>query len=191
MPEILFDPQKLKRSLPRRTGCLKLLLILIVLAVACYGGMWVFARYGGEWAMSDQIPIPRESQLLLTDYEVGWVTIKTSFYTHSWPAEALKEWFEQEGIPLLAIYPQLEDQDPKNDFFFMSGTRLTSNQRLHRNSVSFTSNWTRDERSQGTHMCGGLTLFKTEEAFHRSYPDVALPNGMTAFVVRICSPNLE
>jgi hypothetical protein len=191
MDQTLTDAQKRKRPPSRQPGCLKLLLIPLLLGVACYGGMWVFARYGGEWAMSDQILIPPESQLLLTKYEDGWVTMKTRLYTHLWSPKVLKEWFGQHGTPVLPIYAQREEEDPDNDYYFRSGIRLTSNQMLFSNSVSLTSDWKRDERSQGTHMCGGLVLYKTEEAFHRDYPDWPLPSGVTAFQVRICWPNVK
>jgi len=103
------DPQKRKRALPRRRGVLKLLLIpfvLMVLAVACYGGMWVLTRHGAQLAMRDQFPIPAGGQLLKSEYRSQealifsqWaVSSEQVVYSHPWSADTLVEWFEEQGF---------------------------------------------------------------------------------------------
>src|SRR5215213_1230422 len=96
MSHEFIEAEKSKRSRPRRVGCLKLLLIPMLLVAACYGGMWVFARYGGEWVTSDQVPLPPGKQLVnvsLPDERYGNDVLKYSIYLHSWTPEELRTWF--------------------------------------------------------------------------------------------------
>jgi hypothetical protein len=175
--------QKRKRSLPLRTGCLKLLLIPILLAVACYGGMWLFARYGGEWAMSDQFFIPDNTQVLKVSYGYGGVgnlSCKTSIYSHSFLPTELRDWFTQQGELIVS-------REYAN---FIDGTswrqpRQTWKSVLHQLSLSLSTSSDTDRN-----LYTDMGIYRSREEFVQAYPYVVLPDGMSAFEVTICWPNL-
>jgi|GEM_PF-1374585 len=193
------ESQKRKRLQPRRIGCLRLLLIPVFLIAACYGGMWVFARYGGEWVMSDQIPIPPESQLIHVDYREGPYKAKTSIYFHTWTPDMLRDWFIQEGISLTPILyidydPYSKASSGQEKYFeyddhystMEAGRHYTLRQQLHIIAL-LTTNWFEEM----TYCYCGLSVYKTKEAFLKYYPDLVLPERMSAFSVSFSWPYIK
>jgi hypothetical protein len=200
------DPQKAKRSPSRQWGCLKLLLIPILLAVACYSGMWLFARYGGEWVTSDQIPIPPGSELVgvsLPDELYGNDVLKRRIYLHSWTREELRTWFEQNNVfflPKCVDVPHQtkgvrcyeHDRGPYSygeTEFSMSNPRLA----LYWLSIAYTvpsgneQNW----KSIPTRYFS-VSIYDHQEDFDSTFPypsryidisvpDIEIPEGKTAF----------
>jgi hypothetical protein len=117
MTQSLTDAQKRKRVPSRQWGCLKLLLISILLSLACYGGMWVFARYGGEWATDSRVLLPPESHLMSVSYRED--DFKSSLYFYTGTVETLKTWdffsdsrspaYDLYSVVLRYIYPNITD----------------------------------------------------------------------------------
>lgn len=194
MPQMSLETEKSKRSTSRQWGCLKLLLISILLAVACYGGMWVFAHDGGEWAMSDQIPVPPDSQQIEVLYMNAEFVMKTVFYTHEGSAETLRDWFIEQGITLSStgVYRDYEASSNENAYFVLGYEVDTSGRKMHRDAIRRTHPellWIGDIQAG----CGGWTAFKSVDAARDVFPQVTLevPAGKTVFAIHTCWPNVD
>lgn len=198
MPQISVETEKPKRAPSRQTGCLKLLLIPLLLAVACYGGMWVFARYGGKFAMS-YLPVPPVSQFVKAIYEEKREYIfVTTLYFHASSPEQLREWYTQHRVWMTpgkhwcygcprASYLDYEDYystDPLIGRFRDYKSAMTF---LYSLSVTFASSW----RGRGGEWCDHVYIYKNREAFAKHYPAISLPDGMSAFEVATCWPNIK
>ena len=194
MPEMSGEIQKTKHALPRQWGCFKLLLIPMFLFAACYGGMWVFARYGGEWAMSQQVPIPPESQQVKvserSDYSYFY---STKLYFHTWTPDKIREAFLQGGLKISPI-----PINPEEGVFFeyddyygnrwenRDWNKLTP-EFLHYLTTFLTLYW----REDAPPFCPEIRVYKSREAFLKYYPDMMLPDGMSAFEVTMCWRDIQ
>lgn len=190
------EPQKRKNPIPRQTGCWKLLLIPILMAVACYGGMWGFARYGGKLAMS-YLPVPPGSRLTKTIYEERDYIFETALYFHPLSPEQVREWYTQHRIwmspgkswdysnyPTYLDYEDYYSTDPLLGRYRDGKSAMTF---LYSLSVTFASSW----RGHGGGWCDHVYIYKNKEAFAKHYPDITLPDGMSAFEVATCWRNVK
>jgi hypothetical protein len=190
MPQIAVDTQKLKRSQRRAWGCLALFLMPFVLCAACYGGMWAFARYGGEWV--DQVAIPPESQSLIASEQEGYYVHKTTLYVHVWTPEELREWFVQHDVGLTPIWMSGDENnkhflDPEDYYINIWTARNWSHLTLlHYFSAVLTSSWSDDANP----MCREVKVYKSKAAALKDYPKADLPDGISAFQVKYCWPNV-
>jgi hypothetical protein len=201
MSHVPSDSQKQKRSQTRPWGCLRVLLIPIFLAAACYSGMWVLARYGGDWAISDQFPVPPESQAISASYNAQGFIVKNTVYVHSWTPEDLRIWFEQADI--LFLLKCGAPSTPKDEHCYEFGARdygrqlkqrETARLVLYRASIGLTLSptlWNYMGWDNMQTMCASVSIYGAGERdeFAKLYPNLEIPEGKTAFVTANCWPN--
>jgi hypothetical protein len=196
MTQSLTAAQKRKRSPSRQWGCLKLLLIPILLSLACYGSMWVFARYGGKLATS-YLPMPPDSQFVKAIYEHREYTFETTLYFHSLSPEQLREWYIQSHVwmspgkswdysnyPIYLDYEDFYSTDPLLSRFRNDSSAMSI---IYTSSVVWTSSW----QGRWEEWCDHVYIYKNKAAFAKHYPDITLPDGMSAFEVATCWRNIK
>jgi hypothetical protein len=185
------EPQRLLRHL--RNGLL-LLMIPVILVVGSYGFSELFARYGGDWAMSDQIPVPPDSQQIDVLYANAEFIMKTVFYTHDGSPETVRDWFIEQGITLSStgVYREYEASSNEDAYFVLGYEVDTSGRKMHRDAIHRTHPelyWIGDIQAG----CGGWTVFRTEDGLKKLFPQVPLdvPAGKTIFAIHTCWPNVD
>jgi hypothetical protein len=184
-----------RRRLPRylRNGLLLLALPVLLVAVG-YGAIELFARYGGDWAMRDQLPVPPDSQQIDVLYSNAEFIMKTVFYTHDGSPETLRDWFIDQGITLSStgVYRDYEASSNENAYFVLGYEVETSSRKMHRDAIRRTHPellWIGDIQAG----CGGWTIFRTEEGLKKLFPQVTLevPADKTVFALHTCWPNVD
>ncbi len=170
-----------------RRGCLALVLSVIVILMACYGFIWLFARYGGEWADSFDSAIPENSRLLMVTYEFDRYTLKDSLYLHAESPEQVREWFTGKGIALTPIDMGTSVVD-NDDYYLTIGpiSRGSSWEQLHDFSARYTAGWWDDF----TETCDAVRVYKRLDAARQDFPTALVPDGGTAFVITSCWPGV-
>jgi hypothetical protein len=107
---------------------------------------------------------------------VGDLSCKASIYSHpSLPAE-LRDWFTQQGELIV----------PREYGNYSDGTswrepRQTRKLVLYQLSLLSDTN---------RYVSTDMGIYRSREEFVQAYPDIVLPDGMSAFEVRLCWPNL-
>jgi hypothetical protein len=204
------DAQKQKRALPRQWGCLRLLLLPLIIASACYGGMWLFARYGGEWAISDQIPLPPGSErvnISLPNKLYREDVFTYSIYLYPGTPEDVRAWYEKEWILFLPDCDDVTDSmsstncyDPGPLYYGWSKHSLTTSKvTLYTMSIVYTvpafssiENW---QPIPFTYMA--LSIYADQDNFDKTYPfdirgvtvpDIKIPDDKTIFSIKAISP---
>lgn len=158
--------QKRKRAQRRPWGCLRVLLIPVLLAVACYGGMWLFARYGAKTALGYWFPIPPNAEEIIRydwPYSLEWALYTEELYEYKGSTQELVDWYSAQGFSVLDTgdsymisYTIAYDAIPG-----MPETPLLS---LYKISVKLTSNYSSPV------YCSKGDIFKT----HDTVPEVKL-----------------
>lgn len=166
--------------------------ILLLVPILCFSSMWLFARYGGEWATSRSIPIPDNSVFQVAIYQHDFYSRKTSFYTHPNSPEALRQWFIDAGISLTPIPLNLEGTSVmENDNYYYTPPLFQMQSpldELHDLSARYTSNWWSDF----TKSCNSVAIFTNNDAIAHNYPEVDLSEVEdTIFVIFTCWANVE
>ena len=182
--------EKPKRSY--RRGCTFAVLTLLLIPALCYSSMWIFARYGGEWATSGDIPIPDSSQFVKAIYEDGFYTEKHSLYLHHATPEELRGWFIIQAhigmTPIALAFSQTGYIDNPDVYMEPPTFYLTTFWNdLHRISATYTSGWFAEMVSD----CQGVHVYKNHAAAMRDFPDLNLPDDKTLFVISTCWPNVN
>lgn len=192
----MTESEKLKSkrgSLKRiRLGCAVLIGIAILIPVLCYGSMWLFARYGGEWATASDIPIPENGQFVAASYSEGYLYIsKHSLYIYPITPEELRERFIQLGVRLTPIGLDLEgerfieyDDAYGTVWGFYRSTNLHD---LHRFSALLTAGWFDESIS----MCQGVRVYKDIHTLQLRFPEVNLPDSYAGVIVTTCWPKVH
>ena len=186
---------KPKRQSPSNIGkkLFKVLLILIAIPVltklSCYG----FARFGGEWATANVLPVHPESVYMGAIYEDGFAyRIKYSIYNSALSADDLRTWYIDRFISLTPI--------PYTDYLGNSKTlesdgyygttwafdRSDPLQELHKVSAWF-SGWF-DEMARS---CQSIRVYYDLEIFKQDYPEIQSDSLITPYVVGTCWPNVK
>jgi hypothetical protein len=189
------ETQKSKRSPSRQWGCLKLLLIPLVLAVACYGGMWLFARYGGELALKERLPIPPNvDKIYQYDWQYEHTNFRSELYDYKGSTQGLTAWYAEQGFEIQEYDNRYSVR--RKSTVFNSGELLFTPPEafivsLYKTSLNLTSN------QSGPEICADGTIFKTHEGileadFSRTdIPHVNLV-GKNIILRRIsCWPNVK
>ncbi|MEM9950044.1 MAG: hypothetical protein AAF846_00480 [Chloroflexota bacterium] len=93
-----------ERKSSLRKGCLFTLVGLLLLPFICYGGIWVFAHFGGRLVSTD-LPVPSESELISTSFLLDeyYYNYEYNLYAHTASPEDLKSWYRLEGFILNEI----------------------------------------------------------------------------------------
>ena len=154
--------------------------------------MWLFARYGGEWATSGDIPIPDNSQFIATTYDNGRHIEKHSFYLHHATPEELRGWYiVQAYIGLTPIALDLENSVfiDNPDFYMESPTFHQSSflSFLYENATMFTAG----QYDEVDPDCQGVHIYRNHAAAVRDFPDLNLPDDKTLFVISTCWLNVD
>jgi hypothetical protein len=182
-----LDPQKRKRPQARSWGGLRLLLIPVIVAAACYSGLWLLARFGSEWAMADQVPLPPQSQLLDVIYADYDPVLKTTFYRHEGSPETLRDWFvAQKAVPENRSYYETQDESAR--YSLLGYKASTARYTLYRLALYVTNSpdfWLVEHQA-----CGGWTVFKDAAKIEKLYPEVQFDSveGTTVFAIHLCVP---
>lgn len=173
---------------PRWKTCL---LIALLMPAICYGAMWVFARFGGELVTSADLPVPEGSQFVMSTYSDGYYTQKSTLYTYPSTPEALREWFIQAGFSMSPIPLDFEHTrfiDYPNYYGTTNLFHVSSlPQVLHKWSVYLTSGWFDEMVRQ----CQAIHVYKNTSATAIDFPEITIPEGVTAFVITTCWPNID
>jgi hypothetical protein len=188
MPTLSVD-MKQKRSRPRQWGCLLMFLFPFVLCAACRGGLWVFARYGGEWVARQEIPLPEGSQRMTAVTDKAYYICERSVFFSTGTPRGLRKWFQNHHLGLTPIdEDDLPIYDTEADFYedLWSFYDVSTLSLLHQISASMTSSWS-DEYPAPHH----LKVFISGKTLAKYYPDLSLPDGMTAFELTLCWPNVK
>jgi hypothetical protein len=113
--------------------------------------MWLFARFGGEWATQYDMPVPGSGQLVNTKYtssSYGDYVEKLSLYISQATPEELREWFVQAGVPMTPILLSVERNTyiDQPDYYFETPLyfHLTPLNELHILSAMITAGWWED-----------------------------------------------
>jgi hypothetical protein len=188
------DAQRHSRLPPYLRRGLLLIVIPVLLVLVVYGVIELFARYGGDWAMSDQIPVPPDSQHINVLYANAEFVMKTVFYSHNGSPETLRDWFVDQGVSLSStgVYREYEASSNEDAYFVLGYEVNTSGREMHRDAIRRTHpelNWIGDIQAG----CGGWTVFKTIEGAQDRFPQVNLdvPAGKTVFAIHTCWPNVD
>jgi len=173
-------------------GCFISIGILLLVPILCFASMWLFARYGGEWATSRSIPIPDSSIFQVAIHEHGFYSKRISFYTHVSSPEILREWFIDAGIPLSPIPLNLEGTSfIENDNYYHPPPLFNMQSpldELHDLSARYTTGWWSDF----TKSCHSVRVYKNNDAVAHDYPEVDLSAAEdTIFVIITCWANVE
>jgi len=175
-----------------RRGLL-LIMIPVLVVAAGYGAIELFARYGGDWAMSDQIPVPPDSQQIQVFYGDAAFMMKSAFYAHHWAPETLRDWFIEQGI-YLTVNPYGEHKYLDSaGYYNVLGYEVTTFKRtLHRSAIQYTHpdlRWLGDVQAG----CGGWTVFKSPDDVSSIFEGLVLevPEGKSVFAIHTCWPNLD
>jgi hypothetical protein len=174
-----------------RRGCIIAGVVLLLIPALCYSSMWLFARHGGEWAASGDIPIPDNSQFVKAIYEDDFYTKKQSLYLHHAAPEELRGWFVVQGIGLTPIALNFEKTKfiDHPDFYgrpptFRHNTFLSQIQEL---SAAITAGLFDEMIPE----CQDVRVYKNHAAAVRDFPDLNLPTDKTLFVISTCWPNVK
>ncbi|MEO8609035.1 MAG: hypothetical protein ABI690_14190 [Chloroflexota bacterium] len=175
-----------------RRGCIIAGVFLLLIPALCYGCIWLFARYGGEWATDRDIPIPDNSQFVKAIYEEDFYTKKHSLYLHYATPEELRGWFIVQariGLTPIALDSEQKRFIDNNDFYMESPTfhQTTFLSQLQEMSAIYTSGWFGEVVSD----CQGVHIYKNHAAAVRDFPDQNLPDDKTLFVISTCWPNVK
>jgi len=174
--------QEKPKKRPNRIGCLRWLGILLMIPVFCYAGMWLFARYGGEWATSNEIPIPPDSEFVALTYEESDLTYymsKNHLYFHNSSPEIIYDWYRTNGV---GFFDDNESIWKGVTFYGDSASGA-----LHRLSVWNTTDWYDDIVAS----CKGVTIYRHYDAVIENFPEVIIPENKTAFIVSPCWANVR
>lgn len=187
-----IDPTEKRKKRPRRRrGCIILLVIVLLSPALCYGAMWLFARFGGEWATAGDLPARVGSQFITATYDDGYYTQKHSLYIYPSTPEELREWFIQAGIGMTPILLDRERNSYiDNPDYYMQPPLFhmrTTFQEIHQRAVYLTSRWWDDFMPN----CQGIRVYKNNAAAIRDFPGSTVPAGLTAFVITTCWPDVN
>lgn len=168
--------------------------ILLLVPILYFSSIWIFAHYGGEWATSNDIPIPENSQFHIATYEHKFYSLKNSFYTSNDSPEEIRQWFIDSGISMSPIQLDLEGSSfiEYDDYYqtlplFQMRSML---QELHDSSVRYVTPWWSDF----TVSCQLVRVYKNHSAFLDAFPEINLTSvsvDSTIFLVRTCWANVR
>jgi hypothetical protein len=174
-----------------RLGCAVLTGIAILIPVLCYGSMWLFARYGGEWATASDIPIPENSRLVITTYGDSYYRTLNRLFIHDDSPENLRQWFIDNGISMTPIPLDFEGESVLEYDDYYGTTSLfhlrSGWQELHDFAARYTSDWWGDF----TPTCQAVLVYQSVEAVLSDFPEVDIPTEGTLFMIRTCWPNVN
>lgn len=187
--DVVKSASKQGRTIRYKRGCVALLLIMLAIPVVCFGSMWLFARFGGEWATAADLPVPPDSQLLRVIYEDDYAyRNKTSIYSHLSSAEALREWFDNAGISMSPIPLNMEMTSfiQYDNYFgtpspFHLGSSLST---LHATAAMFTHGWFEEMLPD----CQSVRVYKSLAFAADDFPDLQTANATTIFAITNCWP---
>ncbi|MCA0455545.1 MAG: hypothetical protein LCI00_16340 [Chloroflexi bacterium] len=162
---------------------------MLAIPAVCFGSMWLFARFGGEWATAAELPVPPDSQLLRVIYEDDYAyRDKTSVYAHPSPPEALREWFVQAGISMSPIPLNMEKTSfIQYDNYYGTPTPFhlgSSLSRLHATATMFTHGWFEDFTAD----CQAVRVYKSIALAAEDFPDLKFGNATSIFAITNCWP---
>lgn len=184
---------KSKKSLGKRVrvGCSVLGIVVLLVPVLCYGSMWLFARYGGEWATSSDIPIPENSRFIIATYGEGYYQELNRLFIHDDSPENLRQWFIDNGIYMTPIPLDFEGESILEYDGYYGTTSLLHRrsgwQELHKWSAVLTAKWWDDI----TPTCQAIYVYHSHEAASRDFPDADIPQSGTPIMIRTCWPNIN
>jgi hypothetical protein len=177
----------------RRRRCVFWILNILISCGVCYVLMWLFARFGGEWATRYDIPVPGSARLITTKYtssSYGDYVEKLSLFISQSTPEEIREWFVQSGI---GMTPILLDADRNTyidqpDYYFEPPLyyHQTSFGELHRISAFITAGWWEDFIPH----CQRVRIYRNDAAAAVDFPGYIVPEGYTAFMVSTCWPDV-
>ncbi|GAB4530282.1 MAG: hypothetical protein OHK0046_50770 [Anaerolineae bacterium] len=151
----------------------------------------MFARYGGEWATSSDIPIPENSRLIVTTYDDGYYRSLSRLYINADSSENLRQWFIDRGVYMTPIPLDLEGESFIEYDGYYGTTSLfhlrSGWQELHDSAARYTSDWWSDF----TPTCQAVYVYHSIEAASRDFPDADLPQSGTPIMIRTCWPNVN
>jgi hypothetical protein len=189
--DVPSQPEKSSKLLYRRRGCKILLLAIFLMPAWCYAVLWLYARFGGEWATA--FPVPPDSRLIASIYQPDYrYTNKTSIYANQSTPEALREWFVDSGVAMTPIPLNAEGTSfIESDKFY--GTpypyyRFASDgSMLHRFAATITHGWFDDMMPN----CQRVRVYKSISLAANDFPTIDFRNAETVFSVTTCWPNLD
>jgi len=184
---------KRKNTFRPRRIFLKVLSTLIVtpilLAILCYG----FARYGGEIASSNVIPIyPNNIESDSLYFSSFGYNAKYEIFSSESTAEDIRQWYSDNGISLSPFPTVLyrnngtelyEDSIEYDGYFGTSPFFDTTNslQQLHSFSALMFGGFDEMVRS-----CQSVRVYFDNDLFRQDFPDMDADLSKTLFVVSTC-----
>ncbi len=176
-----------RRARGYKRGCVILLVVVLAIPAVCFGSMWLFARFGGEWATAAELPVPPDSQLLRVTYEDGYkYRNKTSIYGHQSSPEILREWFDQAGISMSPIPLNMEKtRFIQYDTYYGTPSPFhvgSSLGMLHITASLLTHGWYEDFMAE----CQAVRVYKSLGLAADDFPDLQTGNATSVFVIMNC-----
>ncbi|QPC82671.1 hypothetical protein G4Y79_23790 [Phototrophicus methaneseepsis] len=168
-----------------RRGCVSLLILIVGIPVFCYGSMWLFAQFGGEWASSIDLPIAPDSEFVSSTYDEGWYVYKTTIYTNQATPEELRQWYIQNGITLSPIPLNLEGTeviDYETYYGTMSHTYMSEMHNLYNFAAALTHGWF----DEIINACQSVRVYKNTEFARDAFPELTFPDDATIYSLTTC-----
>ncbi len=177
-----------------RRGCVIAFGVVILALVLCYSSLWMFARYGGEWATSSDMPIPENSRFIMATYttyeDSHYQSLSRLFINHDSP-ENLRQWFIDKGISMTPIALDFDSESViEYDGYYGTIALLYPRshwQELHDFAARYTSDWWSDVLPS----CHAVYVYYSMEAVSRDFPDADIPRSGTLIMIRTCWPDIN
>jgi hypothetical protein len=189
--DLASQAEKSTKPLYRRRGCKILLLAILLVPALCYAATWLFARFGGEWATSLDLPLPPESQFLLSTFEDKYgQRLKHSLYASQATPEDLREWFVRSHIPMSPIPLNAEGTsfiESDNHYITPSPFHSTSSRHRFHELAAMITHGHIDEVMPD---CQSIRIYKTISLAENDFPNLDFSNAEAVFSVTTCWPNL-
>lgn len=181
-------PQKSKHS---RKISQRWVLMILLIPLVCYAPIWIFARFGGEWATARDIPVPENSIVITT---TNYDSLPGSIYTYQdrlfaieQPVEWVREWYSQANITLIGS----DDNEFLSEDYYSVRKGLfyrdSPMRQLHIEASLYFTSWFDDVRNN----CQGVKVYRTVSGVLADYPDIDLTPGVTYFQIENCWPNVK
>jgi hypothetical protein len=189
--DIASQTQKSPKTLYRRRGCKILLLAVFLVPALCYAAMWLFARFGGEWATSLDLPLPPESQFLVSTFEDKHrQRLKHSFYASQSTPEELREWFVRSHIPMSPIPLNAEGTSfIESDNFYGTPSPFHSISSRHR-FQELAAMITHGHIDEMMPDCQSIRVNKSTSLATDDFPNLNVSSATSVFVLTTCLPKL-